>query len=647
MIYYLIGVALFIFMLEQLVPGWKLPKVSTWVARVIFLNIVQVSIALLAGITWNKWMMGHSLLHTSDALPPLLAGFAAYFVNTFVTYWWHRARHANDTLWRLFHQLHHAPQRIEVFTSFYKHPTEMVFNSLLGSFVAYVVMGISIEAGAYYIMFAALGEMFYHSNLRTPHVLGYLFQRPEMHRIHHQRDRHECNYSDFPIWDMLFGTYENPRRIDEPQGFAGDKEQQFVDMLLFRDVHSLPGKTQPAPRPGQARRQVNAMIPDIDSRLSRNILKSISYGLPLAEVVPDHTYAQLETRLGELKRRYLELRISHGARELPFSNYLFYLILQSRHQEFDFKLRQGNSVVTNIHRFKSKGRIPSLTTLLLADAVNAKSELELKHPDIPQLDRHARDIERWLAAGNVMPPSERALRGLVEALERAAGEGRPLHLVSAACPDYSHSSDAEGKPRYTFERVGDQPGLAGAKLVSAGQAVAELARARQVEIRHAILGGEFEYLSFNRNPATGETREGFLGKVERQLERIAGALPCPAATCSFFEMCGGEDGWHRAHGEIVQRLEQGDYGQTGLDYPALESIFLSRLPLYEKWFASQSREQIWASFVSQAAEYALMGKLFGERFDNFVVLAVDHYRMEPFYSFFATVPTLYIRTDYL
>ncbi len=33
MIYYLIGVALFIFMLEQLVSGWKLPKVSTWVAR--------------------------------------------------------------------------------------------------------------------------------------------------------------------------------------------------------------------------------------------------------------------------------------------------------------------------------------------------------------------------------------------------------------------------------------------------------------------------------------------------------------------------------------------------------------------------------------------------------------------------------------
>ncbi|MGC3356753.1 sterol desaturase family protein, partial [Pseudomonas aeruginosa] len=76
-------------------------------------------------------------------------------------------RHANDTHWGLFHQMHHAPQRNEVFTSFNKHPTEMVYNSLLGSFVAYVVMGICIEAGAYFIMFAALGEMFYHSNLGT------------------------------------------------------------------------------------------------------------------------------------------------------------------------------------------------------------------------------------------------------------------------------------------------------------------------------------------------------------------------------------------------------------------------------------------------------------------------------------------------
>lgn len=279
MIYYLIGVALFIFMLEQLVPGWKLPKVSTWVARVIFLNIVQVSIALLAGITWNKWMMGHSLLHTSDALPPLLAGFAAYFVNTFVTYWWHRARHANDTLWRLFHQLHHAPQRIEVFTSFYKHPTEMVFNSLLGSFVAYVVMGISIEAGAYYIMFAALGEMFYHSNLRTRTSSATCSSARRCTVSTTSATATSATTATSRSGTCCSAPTRTPAASTSRRASPATRSSSSSTCCCSATCTASPEKPSPL-RPGQARRQVNAMIPDIDSRLSRNILKSISYGLP-------------------------------------------------------------------------------------------------------------------------------------------------------------------------------------------------------------------------------------------------------------------------------------------------------------------------------------------------------------------------------
>ena len=48
-----------------------------------------------------------------------------YLVITFVYYWWHRARHEVPILWRCFHQVHHSPQRIEIITSFYKHPVEI------------------------------------------------------------------------------------------------------------------------------------------------------------------------------------------------------------------------------------------------------------------------------------------------------------------------------------------------------------------------------------------------------------------------------------------------------------------------------------------------------------------------------------------
>jgi hypothetical protein len=54
----------------------------------------------------------------SDHVSPALGGLIAYFI----FYWWHRWRHESDLLWRLFHQIHHSPQRLEVITSFYKHP---------------------------------------------------------------------------------------------------------------------------------------------------------------------------------------------------------------------------------------------------------------------------------------------------------------------------------------------------------------------------------------------------------------------------------------------------------------------------------------------------------------------------------------------
>ncbi|HEX3572940.1 MAG TPA: sterol desaturase family protein, partial [Acidobacteriaceae bacterium] len=108
-----------------------------------------------------------------------------------------------DRLWRLFHQIHHSAQRIEVITSFYKHPLEMIVNSLIGSILVYSVLGLSLQGGVIYTACTALGEFFYHTNVKTPRWIGYIFQRPEMHRIHHEYAQHRNNYGDIVWWDML------------------------------------------------------------------------------------------------------------------------------------------------------------------------------------------------------------------------------------------------------------------------------------------------------------------------------------------------------------------------------------------------------------------------------------------------------------
>ena len=226
------------FLLERLMPGWPLPRVKTWPFRVLAVNAVQLGVVLLAGVSWERWLSSWSLFDLSSLSSPWLGGFIAYFIATFVFYWWHRWRHESNLLWRGFHQIHHSPQRLEVITSFYKHPGEMVANSIIGSLLVYTLLGLSLEAAAIYTFFTAIGEFFYHTNVKTPRWVGYVFQRPEMHRVHHRFNRHRNNYGDIVWWDMLFGTYENPKEWEHGCGFTPEREERLFDMLRYRDVHS-------------------------------------------------------------------------------------------------------------------------------------------------------------------------------------------------------------------------------------------------------------------------------------------------------------------------------------------------------------------------------------------------------------------------
>ena len=228
---------IFCFILERIIPGWKLPKVPTWPIRVILINAVQLVVVIVAGYTWEKWFTQYSVFHLSNYINNVFGGLIAYFIATFIFYWWHRIRHTSDFFWKYFHQIHHSPQRLEVITSFYKHPFEMVVNSIIGGLLVYTLLGLSPQAGAVYTLCTALGEFFYHTSVKTPQWVGYIFQRPEMHRIHHEYNKHNNNYGDIVWWDMLFGTYENPKKFNGTCGFDEEKELALKEMLCFRDIH--------------------------------------------------------------------------------------------------------------------------------------------------------------------------------------------------------------------------------------------------------------------------------------------------------------------------------------------------------------------------------------------------------------------------
>jgi len=57
-----------------------------------------------------------------------------------------------------------------------------------------------------------------------------------MHRVHHQRGRHCANYSDLPIWDLLFGTFNNPKFAPSLTGFPDHNELRVKDLLFGKKV---------------------------------------------------------------------------------------------------------------------------------------------------------------------------------------------------------------------------------------------------------------------------------------------------------------------------------------------------------------------------------------------------------------------------
>lgn len=232
-----LSLAALMMVIERLKPGRVFPTVRGWWMRAIAVNVVQVGIVFLAGITWDGWLV-RNRPWSADALGPAGGAVVGYVVITFIYYWWHRARHASDFLWRWFHQFHHSPQRIEIITSFYKHPFELVANGILSSAIVYTLVGLNLQAATLAVTLTGIAELFYHWNVKTPYWLGFLIQRPEAHLVHHQQDLHAYNYGDLPLWDMLFGTFRNPRAWNAKCGFRDDRELRVGDLLLGRDVNA-------------------------------------------------------------------------------------------------------------------------------------------------------------------------------------------------------------------------------------------------------------------------------------------------------------------------------------------------------------------------------------------------------------------------
>ncbi|ODC03988.1 hypothetical protein BFW38_11015 [Terasakiispira papahanaumokuakeensis] len=224
----------FFFTLERLAPNQHRPPsdhFNQWLSFVGLFGVIWLKIIILA---WTS-LMPYGLNITLPGKNWVIEGGIFYLIYSFGNYWMHRIKHQSQWLWHYVHTFHHMPQHMDTRVSLFRHPSEMLFNSIYLITLGQLIFNVSLEAAALALVIEGSLEAFHHSNIRLPRILrplGYIIQTPEMHLVHHQRGWHRSNYSPF-LWDTVFGTVSFPSNDEMPVGFR--QSRRIGPFFLFKN----------------------------------------------------------------------------------------------------------------------------------------------------------------------------------------------------------------------------------------------------------------------------------------------------------------------------------------------------------------------------------------------------------------------------
>ncbi|MCB1378939.1 MAG: sterol desaturase family protein [Alphaproteobacteria bacterium] len=152
-------------------------------------------------------------------------------------YWWHRANHEFQILWR-FHEVHHLDETLDASSALRFHFGEVLLSSLVRA-VVILALGVPLVSVVVFETLLALAAIFHHSNVRLPHWLERSLSRvivtPSIHWVHHHAIRADTdsNYAaGLSLWDRLFGSRSaTVRTASMPIGVEGRRDQDLARLV--------------------------------------------------------------------------------------------------------------------------------------------------------------------------------------------------------------------------------------------------------------------------------------------------------------------------------------------------------------------------------------------------------------------------------
>ena len=239
--------------------------VNQFTGKLLYLGLTGVSTAavfywITDGGNLADVIMGSELPGFSDFVVSLIYMFVVIGITDFAAFYIHYLQHKIPILWE-FHKVHHSPEVMHPISNFREHPFDNVAYAMgIGATYGVVLGGISVWLGylpnmptvlgvpALLFLFNFGGYHLRHSHvwLRWPGRWSMVFPSPAHHHVHHSchPDHLDKNFAFlFPLWDVLFRTYEMPEdNKDVKFGIYGMEESEYTTVwklytVPFRNIY--------------------------------------------------------------------------------------------------------------------------------------------------------------------------------------------------------------------------------------------------------------------------------------------------------------------------------------------------------------------------------------------------------------------------
>ncbi len=372
---------------------------------------------------------------------------------------------------------------------------------------------------------------------------------------------------------------------------------------------------------------------NINSDLSKKILNNIIDNKEINYKKLNILF--LKKKIQKLKKDYLLIKNKRKVDE-NYKLYFFWEILKKKYknQKLYYKKRnQFNKLdKVSIHLpeiGKALGFNPSLLFLLL---YKDKVKNIILGNEILEKVRKAAEIEEL--------SNDVRLRFIDSVLKKK------INLITPLCPDYEHIQIAPGLYKYTFNNLGEGVGLIGKRLITILDKLHKVFDEYKIKYSHHLLYGDFESYSIQICKRLSVSEKEFQNKLNKSVRSLSKHTNNKCKVGLLVDELSNKKDWKKLllkNEAKIKRKFNNDIKYRRL----ISQITQSRSMLYSSWFPNFNQDQYKNLVIKQGAEYSSMGDLFNKKFNNPIIVGLDHPKMKNFYNLNNDLAILYGKTRYV